>query len=225
MLTLLLPLLPLIRAASQGSVSLWSDSSCRPGASSNFGERDPVALNYTLNIDTCGNPGATVHSYTINQRPTCPNGTVAAFAFYSTPNCVLPPQGFSATDQFNPSNLLDGACLALVAFDSMAFICDGLGNNGNVSTSAPASDMPAMSSMDSAYATPISPNARITAPPYAITPVADSISPSGVMPSGMMPSGTGAPYPSPGEEFMGAGAKLGAPIVAIFALFGAILVL
>lgn len=87
-----------------------------------------------------------------------------------------------------------------------------------------------MSSMDSAYATPMSPNARVTAPPYAIAPVADGtypkgVMPSGVMPSGMMPSGTGASYPMPGEEFMGAGVKLGAPVVAIFALFGAILML
>lgn len=110
----------------------------------------------------------------------------------------------------------------------MAFICDGLGDSGNVSTSAPATVV--VSSMDSAYATPVSPNARITAPLYAITPVQDGISPSGVMPTGAMPSdtmpsGTGAPFPYTGEEFMGAGAKLGVPVAAVFALLGAILLL
>ena len=131
MLASLLSLFPIVAiplsihaasASGQGSVSLWADSGCTPGSTPNFGEKDPVALNYTLNADVCGNPGADSHSYIVNSRPICANGTVAAFAFYATSDCTLRSDAayYEDMNHFNPSTKFDGECLAFVKFGSVA---------------------------------------------------------------------------------------------------------
>lgn len=231
LISLFLISLPLISAASQGSVSLWSDSSCQPGATPNFGEQDPVALNYTLSADVCGNPGAASHSYIVNSRPTCANGTVAAFAFYSTTDCTLPSdaKAFPDMNSFNPSTTFDGLCLALVVFNSVAFICDGIGSSGSSSASvtAASSVTPVSSSPNSASATPIAPSSKLTAPIYTTMPV-----PAGTNPSGGKPSAIGVPvtpssktFGSSPATFTGAAVKLGVPVVGVVALVGAAFVL
>lgn len=231
LIPLFLTLLPLTSAASQGSLSLWSDSSCQPGATSNFGERDPVALNYTLSADVCGNPGANVHSYIVNSRPTCANGTVAAFAFYSTANCVLPSNAewSSGMHTFRLSTEYDEKCLALVEFSSVAFICDGFSGSGSGSASVRASSSvtPVSSSPKSASATPVAPSTKITAPIYTTASV-----PTGINPSGAKPSGTGASvrpssktFGSSPATFTGAAVTRGIPVVGVIALVGAALVL
>ena len=122
---------------SNGSVSLWSDSGCNSyGGTSNFGEQDPIGL-MSLLPDTCGVPGATVHSYRVRSNATCSNGTTAGFSYFNTNNCAAdptdenpdPPKEKRQSD--NELNLgsnpqLSGECLALVAFNSVAFICDGV---------------------------------------------------------------------------------------------------
>lgn len=122
---------------SNGSVSLWSDSGCNSyGDTSNFGQQDPIGL-MSLLPDTCGVPGATVHSYRVRSNATCSNGTTAGFSYFITNNCAAdptdenpnPPKEKRQSD--NNLNLgsnpqLSGECLALVAFNSVAFICDGV---------------------------------------------------------------------------------------------------
>ena len=123
-------------ASQQGRVGLWSDSECnsKSGDTSNFGEPDPISLNFTLLPDVCGVPGATVHSYRVLQNATCANGTTAMFDYYNSNNCTADP-----TDEDpNPGSarrmqhrrqldgVLDGECLALIAFNSLAFICEGV---------------------------------------------------------------------------------------------------
>lgn len=120
----------------QGNVGLWSDSECnsKSGDTSNFGEQDPIDLNFTLLPDVCGVSGATVHSYRVSQSATCANGTTATFDYYDSNNCTADP-----TDEDpNPGSakrvksrrdgvgLSDGECLALIAFNSLAFICEGV---------------------------------------------------------------------------------------------------
>lgn len=81
-------------AVSQpGKIGLWSDSECnsKSGLTSNFGEPDPIALNFTLLPDVCGVPGDTVHSYLVAQSATCANGTTATFEYYDSNNCTADP--------------------------------------------------------------------------------------------------------------------------------------
>lgn len=138
-----------VQSQQSGKVGLWSDSACNSYSStSNFGEPDPIALNYTLDPDTCLVPGATVHSYRVRQNATCANGTTAEFQYWTRANCTAdptdedtnPPQqrgikrrAAQQTDSDPASSLglgsdpqLSGECLALIAFDSLAFICEGV---------------------------------------------------------------------------------------------------
>ncbi len=137
LISLLLSLLvPLVYAASeQGVVSLWSDSSCGSGATTNHGERDPVALNYTLSVDVCGIPGVTYRSFRIYQRPACGSGVLAVSAFYGNTDCKNDGYGFGPIISIDrqPGHYNSGDCLALEDFNSLAFLCAGLGVTGGAS--------------------------------------------------------------------------------------------
>jgi hypothetical protein len=137
LISLLLSLLvPLVYAASeQGVVSLWSDSSCGSGATTNHGERDPVALNYTLSVDVCGIPGVTYRSFRIYQRPACGNSVLAVSAFYGNTDCKNDGYGFGPIISIDrqPGHYNSGDCLALEDFNSLAFLCAGLGVTGGAS--------------------------------------------------------------------------------------------
>lgn len=164
---LLLTLLSLyckVNATSQqGRIGLWSDSECnsKSGDTSNFGEQDPIALNFTLLADVCGVPGATVHSYRVLQNATCANGTTAGFDYYNSNNCTADPTdenpnpGLAKRMKDRRDSTVDGECLALVAFNSLAFVCDGvtprnekvntLSTSAIVPTAASASPFPSVS--------------------------------------------------------------------------------
>lgn len=223
-------------ASGQGQVSLWSDSSCEPGATSNFGEPDPIALNYTLSADVCGTPGGTSHSYQVLDRPTCDNGTIAAFAFYSSPGCSDAPfetPAGSAMNQFHPYADFDGLCLALVAFNSVAFICDGVGqggsgqSSGSASTIAPSSTLAVSSIIPSASATLIAPGVSLTTPIYTYPSLPPPIgtAPSGSSPSTGPPSQPSNPSNPPQTIFTGAASELSGSIIGVVAVFGAALML
>lgn len=225
LLLLLFTLIPTAFAASasgQGSVSLWSDSSCEPGATSNFGEPDPVALNYTLATDVCGTPGATAHSYIVNERPTCANGSTAAFAFYNGVNCQK--VGFGpALNSVQTRLESDGQCLALVEFRSVAFLCDGLGSGDSIVSLS--SEVTSITTPVVTSATPVSPSQKVTAPLYTTTPVAGSpttivASGTGVFPG--VPSGTVGSSPA---AFTGGVSKMEGSILGVVAVAGVALVL
>jgi len=195
--------LPFVHAASgQGEISLWSDNDCGSGLTTSFGERDPVALNYTLSTDICGTPGAATHSYQVLRRPTCPNGNLAAFAFYHGAGCKSEGFGPALNSVDNGSGHLDGECLALVEFNSLAFLCAGLGTTGGdgSSSAASASNSPSSTAVASsitlsASATPIAPSASMTSPIYT-APVGSSL-------PGMVPINTasGGSAPSASRTF------------------------
>ncbi|KAL9046714.1 MAG: hypothetical protein Q9214_000518 [Letrouitia sp. 1 TL-2023] len=128
-------------ANQPGIVGLWSDSECNSkGETSHFGQPDPIDLNFSLEPDICGVPGATVHSYRVKQLAVCDNGTQPIFTIYHRDNCTGDPtdedqdpnptvakrrieveeRQFTDTD----GNSLVGSCLALVEFNSLAFVCD-----------------------------------------------------------------------------------------------------
>ena len=103
---------------NQGSVSFWSSSDCAQGDSL-------IVQNYTLSADTCGNLPRAVHSYRVDHRPACSDGTTAAFAYFAGQVCESEGYG-SAFDNVLDTDDTDGECLALVDFYSVAFICQGL---------------------------------------------------------------------------------------------------
>ncbi|KAL9608451.1 MAG: hypothetical protein Q9167_006719 [Letrouitia subvulpina] len=122
-----------------GIVGLWSDSECNSkGTTSHFGQPDPINLNFSVEPDICGIPGATVHSYRVKQLAICDNGTEASFRIYHRDNCTGDPtdedpdpitakRGFEVEmRQFTDADgdNLVGSCLALVEFNSLAFVCD-----------------------------------------------------------------------------------------------------
>ncbi|MCJ1394793.1 hypothetical protein MMC18_007673 [Xylographa bjoerkii] len=124
LLTILLFPSTLILAISTGSVSLFADSACK----------DPVfANNYTLAPDICGSPGPVVsfdqayNSYIVDGRPTCANGSQGSFAMYTDANCktVFQIHPAGGTIEGTGTNL-DGLCLGLVEYLSVAFLCDGI---------------------------------------------------------------------------------------------------
>lgn len=127
---LLLTLFSLCRKTSatsqQGRIGLWSDSECnsKSGNTSNFGEPDPIALNFTLSPSVCGIPGATVHSYRVLQKATCSNGTIAIFNYYNSNNCSADPTdedlkpGLAERMKDRRDVSLYGQYLALVAFNT-----------------------------------------------------------------------------------------------------------
>ena len=133
-LTLLSLFCKIDAVSQQGRVGLWSDSECnsKSTATSNFGEQDPIALNFTLLPDSCGVPGATVHSYRVLQKAICANGSTATFSYYNSNNCTADPTdenpnpGLVKRIKNRRQSVLDGECLALIAFNSLAFICEGV---------------------------------------------------------------------------------------------------
>ena len=136
-------------ASQQGIVGLWSDSECnsKSGLTSNFGQPDPIALNFTLSPDVCGVPGATVHSYRVSQAAICANGTTAFPHYYNRNNCTADPTDEDPNpglakrvkNRRQSSSDLVGECLGLVAFNSFAFVCEGLAPRNVKINSLPAS--------------------------------------------------------------------------------------
>ncbi|MCJ1486705.1 hypothetical protein MMC06_006883 [Schaereria dolodes] len=149
---LLLPFLTLsasaVYAVSTGSVGLYNlqaDGLCTSPA---------FVDNAIIGPDSCNSfDPITVYSYIVNSRPTCTNGTEASFAIYSDGDCQtlyqIYPEGSGD----------DGTCLGLVAFQSAAFICNGISAEESGSGSSIASSNPS--------ATPISTLSSTT--PYAPT--------------------------------------------------------
>ncbi|MCJ1460716.1 hypothetical protein MMC28_011098 [Mycoblastus sanguinarius] len=175
-------------ASGQGSVSLWSDSECGQFDdqfdATTFGERDPVALNYTLPIDTCGTPGAAAHSYQLTQVPSCANGTEASFNFYNGENCQA--QGFGPalnSIDTDPSEFV-GVCLALVEFRSVAFVCKGIGQGGGQQGSSSTSTLASSST---------APTSTVASLPSTLTSSSSATSTSNLASS----SGTLAPTTTP----------------------------
>ncbi len=211
-------------ASGQGEISLWSDNGCGDGSTTNFGEIDPVGLNYTLDADVCGTTAAAVHSYQVYRRPTCANGITAAFAFYHGAGCKS--EGFGpALNSVNPSTRVDGECLALVEFNSLAFLCDGLGqtnSGGSSASSSPSSQSVASSRTSSASATPIVPSASMTSPLYT-APAGSTIpgqAPVNTASGGIAPSRT-LPATSSTAVFTGAASKFsGGSVAGIAAVLG-----
>ncbi|KAL8721914.1 MAG: hypothetical protein Q9225_001510 [Loekoesia sp. 1 TL-2023] len=219
-------------ATGQGSVSLWSDSSCGQEEDAiAFSEPGIIDLNLTLSADTCHNLGRAAHSYIVDDRPTCDNGTIAAWAFYNGNNCQR--KGFGpALNAVSYDNDYDGSCLALVEFNSIAFICDGVSQGASNSTppSQPSS-IPAAVPDTAAFtptATPIAPSNSPTAPIYTIpgTP-ANTLAPSGTAgPSAGQPFPTGSLPPSPSPSpFTGAASGLKISLASVLLVVAAKLLL
>ena len=148
-LTLLFSCCKVNAASQQGIVGLWSDSECnsKSGLTSSFGQPDPIALNFTLSPDVCGVPGATVHSYRVSQAAICANGTTAFPNYYNRNNCTADPTDEDPNpglakrvkNRRQSSSDLVGECLGLVAFNSFAFVCEGLAPRNVKINSLPAS--------------------------------------------------------------------------------------
>lgn len=233
----LLSFLPFVAyaASGKGQVSLWSDSGCGQGDTSNFGERDPVALNYTLSADVCGNPGATVHSYDVTQRPTCDNGAEADFAFYNGKDCQVKGFGPALNGGSSSTDGVDGQCLALVEFNSVAFICNGLSGKKEEMSSSSVAKSTAVKSIatSSTSKLPIAPSATRTSP-LSIGHEGSSI--PGSVPAGTAPArGTGpsAGFPSPttlspaplASTYSGAGSKFMISLVGVVSVVGGAFIL
>ncbi len=253
LISLLLSLLvPLVYAASeQGVVSLWSDSSCGSGATTNHGERDPVALNYTLSVDVCGIPGVTYRSFRIYQRPACGSGVLAVSAFYGNTDCKNDGYGFGPIISIDrqPGHYNSGDCLALEDFNSLAFLCAGLGVTGGASltnifyssatdavTSSIASSATSLTNdfyssaskaitssiASSPSATPIAPSASMTSPLY--TAPAGSGFPGSVpintASSGIIGSSAGSTTAPLSPGFTGAAPRLGGSVAGVFVVLG-----
>ncbi|KAI4194514.1 MAG: hypothetical protein LQ350_007721 [Teloschistes chrysophthalmus] len=138
-LPLLLSRLPsTFAAASTGDISLWSDSSCQPGESPSFSLPDPIALNHTLAADSCYTLPNAAHSYIVNSRPTCSDGSIAGFAYYNGQDCRK--QGFGPALNNDRGDggytTYDGLCLALVEINSLAFLCKGVDEKGDGKSTA-----------------------------------------------------------------------------------------
>jgi len=239
-------ILPVAHSQHQrdGSISLWTDSECNSyGTTLHFSEPDPIILHFTLAPDTCGVPSATVHSYKINTFPVCANGTEAtfdAFSHYDSSNCTKPP-----TDENPPSGGLvqrngmgrrqfpaipAGTCLALVAFNSFAFTCEGLSkrvkytSGGATSPSSSASTTPVStltsSSTIASSAQPASSTRPLSfgvLPPNSIDSTSNSNSSSQA--SASPPSPTSTPFTGGAAHV---GAWLGSGFLGVMWLFGAL---
>lgn len=242
----LLSFLPLLAhaASGKGIVSLYGDSGCGTPNFTNFGEGIPDVLNFTLNADTCGTPGSVVHSYKVLQRPTCAHGNLAVFDYYRGQNCES-----EGSDPILNSDIkvdtYDNQCLALVEFNSLAFLCAGIGGtDGNAnpspisaSSSSVSSSSVAVSSSpvavtsttaSSAFATPLVPSATITSPLYPI-PAGSSSSSTGTVgsvgiASGTSPATTSSIRASP-LSFTGAASSFRMPAIKLVVLLGGLLLL
>ncbi|MCJ1433248.1 hypothetical protein MMC27_002607 [Xylographa pallens] len=123
LLTLLLPS-TLVFAVSTGSVSLFSDAGCQKAVFAN---------NYTVAPDICGSPGPVVsfdsgyNSFIVDSRPTCANGTQGSFALYTDASCKTLYQIHPAGETIEGTGeSLDGICLGMVEYLSVAFLCNGI---------------------------------------------------------------------------------------------------
>lgn len=227
--------LPSSAATGQGSVSLWSDSGCGGGDTLAFTEPVVISLNKTLNADTCGDLPREAHSYRVDRRPTCANGTPARFEYYDDHNCQTTGYLSNAMGEGGGFTEYDGYCLALVQFASMAFICKGIGEGDTSSTTivtstdsfeptsassteslpvnTPTTDLPVVSTFSA------------TAPlyTYSSTSMGYSAVPTGTQPSsGVLPSGTGGsspPLPSP-SPFTGGVSNIKASMLSMIFAFG-----
>ena len=198
-LTLFLACCKINAASQQGRVGLWSDSECnsKSGLTSSFGQPDPITLNFTLSPDVCGVPGATVHSYRVLQDAICANGTTAAWNYYNRNNCTADPTdedpdpGLTnrTKNRRQSASVLDGECLALVAFNSFAFVCEGVALGEVKINSLPASAF--SSTISSAFSTLMSTSfsdfsntATVSsAPNSSATPSSATVSPPRSLPT------------------------------------------
>ncbi len=60
---------------------------------------------------------------------TCSNGTTSSFNFYDSRNCTVDPTDENPHPTLTPrdgGSDMPGQCLALVAFNSLAFVCEGV---------------------------------------------------------------------------------------------------
>lgn len=213
-----------LAATGQGSVSFWSNSDCAQGDTLAFTEPVVIALNDTLDADICSNLPREAHSYLVDKAPICDDGIAAAFAYYGGLNCQ--EKGFGpALNQLLDSDEIEGECLALVTFASVAFICDGIGEG---ETPQPATTTSVYSSVSSSIVsvgpaptvTPIAPSLSTTTPLYTLPSLSTS-GPTGTQPSsGIVPYQTGGlPPPSP-SPFTGAASGIKAPVLVVLLAFG-----
>ncbi|KAL8734995.1 MAG: hypothetical protein Q9166_001120 [cf. Caloplaca sp. 2 TL-2023] len=224
-LSSLLLLRPLVSAATgQGSVSLWSNSDCAEGDTLAFSDPVVIALNHTSYADDCYTLPREAHSYRVDKRPTCDNGTAAAFAFYGGDNCQR--KGFGpALNAVNKATRYDGSCLALVTFKSVAFLCDGVGQGSDESTSESTTSRVRDSTSTSVFidpfptATPIAPSISATTPLYTISNTyANETAPTSTV-SGV-PSVTGGLTPPAPSPFTGGASELKGSLLSVFLAFG-----
>ncbi|KAL8996700.1 MAG: hypothetical protein Q9188_006505 [Gyalolechia gomerana] len=215
-------------ATGQGSVSLWSDSSCGDDSTIAFSEPRIIDLNYTLPTDTCHNLARSAHSYTVTERPICNDGREADFNYYRSRDCPeARTRPFPANDD---GYSLDGYCLALVTFDSLAFVCEGVGRGSSDGGSTTQSSPVVTSRSDlvvgpTPTATPVAPGSSLTAPLYTILDTsAYTLAPTGTVgstgtvgPSSGQPSPTGGLLPSP-SPFTGAAAGTEVSLMGVFVL-------
>lgn len=149
------------------------------------------------------------HSFRVDNRPTCDNGTIAAFAFYNGHDCQA--QGFGpALNSFDRSDEYDGECLALVEFRSLAFICDGVGQISDKPTHTASSSETAPSAF---IGGPSLTTTLIALSAYTLLPNITASGHSGpIETASVLPSQTGGLSPSP-SPFTG-----GAPMIQLSTL-------
>ncbi|KAL8837769.1 MAG: hypothetical protein Q9170_002387 [Blastenia crenularia] len=227
-----------LAAYGSGSVSLWSNSDCARGDTLAFTTPVVIALNYTLPADQCHSLDRAAHSYIVDSRPVCTDGNVADFAYFSGQDCQEGSSDDGAGPAYsgdNPGGLttggfsLDDECLALVEFNSFAFVCEGVGKGDESATSKTAaqpSSSAATASETTAVeatptATPIVPLTSLTSPLYTFSGVSGATGTASGIPlptTGLVPP----PAPSP---FTGASSTIMVPVVGLlFAIFLARLV-
>ncbi|KAL8934991.1 MAG: hypothetical protein Q9216_005640, partial [Gyalolechia sp. 2 TL-2023] len=127
------PTATLAAITGQGSVSTWSDSSCADPSFDTYAFSEPrvIELNHTLPANSCHNLARTAHSYRVDFRPLCDDGSEADFNYYTSADCPVEETrslgsaglGGGGGGEFDTN----GLCLALVAFDSFQFFCEGGG--------------------------------------------------------------------------------------------------
>ena len=188
-------------ATGQGSVSLWSNSDCAQSDTLAFSESVFIGK-VTPDTDKCADLSRAAHSYRVSDRPTCDNGTTAAFAFYNGHNCKA--QGFGpALNSFIPSDKWDGECFALVEFRSVAFVCDGVGQSSEqASGTASSSETAPSTSVSEPSSTTL-----IESSPYTLPNVTASGYGGPIGTVSALPSQTGGLSPSP-SPFTGSASKI-----------------
>ncbi len=125
-------LLPnLTSATSIGNIAIYTDSPCNLYPDSSHLSL-LTTINYTFAPDVCsqgsnGPSPRTFLSYIVNLRPTCTNGSLAAFVLYSDSSRKDVYKSLSANQLCTGTCFSsEGVCPGLVNFESVAFICKGL---------------------------------------------------------------------------------------------------